>query len=224
MIDLDAPAIKVGLPEEVGTVLGYRAVVALQRRHLPGVRLAAALRDGLIEEELRWQERAAEVATYEDINRVTEEGAPPSRPAVRRRLAWYASSNRARSCGVTMDLDNLNKSVTHAILQAEAFPRGSWEAQHAFREVADLEEEIATIAGAGVVEGDIARLGAVTAAMSAGEPLRAIQLGGRYLADELSDSARAKLEELVDEANAEIEREAVDGPSVAAIRFSLRAA
>jgi hypothetical protein len=77
-----------------------------------------------------------------------------------------------------MDLDDLNKSVTHAILQAEAFPCGSWEAQHAFREVADLEEEIATIAGAGVVEGEIARLGAVTAAMSAGEPLRALQLGG----------------------------------------------
>ena len=76
-----------------------------------------------------------------------------------------------------MDLDDLNKSVTNAILQAEALPRGSWEAQHAFREVADLEEEIATIAGAGAVEGEIARLGAVTAAMSAGEPLRAIQLG-----------------------------------------------
>ena len=60
--------------------------------------------------------------------------------------------------------------------------------------------------------------------MSAGEPLRAIQLGGRYLADELSASARAKLEELVDEANAEIDREAADGPSVAPIRFNLRAA
>jgi hypothetical protein len=124
----------------------------------------------------------------------------------------------------TMDLDDLNKSVTHAILQAEAFPRGSWEAQHAFREVADLEEEVATIAGAGVVDGEIARLGAVTAAMSAGEPLRAIQLGARYLADELSATVRARLEELVNEGNAEIDREAADGPSVAPIRFNLRAA
>lgn len=57
MIDLDAIAAKVGLPEEAGTILGYRAVIALQRRHQPGVRLAAALSGGLIEEELRWKER-----------------------------------------------------------------------------------------------------------------------------------------------------------------------
>jgi hypothetical protein len=41
--------------------------------------------------------------------------------------------------------------------------------------VAELEEEIATIVGAHTVDGEI-RVGAVAAALSAGEPLRAIQL------------------------------------------------
>ena len=123
-----------------------------------------------------------------------------------------------------MELDDLNKSVTNAILRAEALKPGSWDAQHAFREVAELEEEIATIVGARVVDGEIARLGAVAAALSAGEPLRAIQLATRYLADQLSDSAQAKLGELVNEANTELELGAADGPSVAQIRFQLRAA
>jgi hypothetical protein len=123
-----------------------------------------------------------------------------------------------------MGLDDLNNSVTNAILRAEALPAGSWAAQRAFREVADLEEEIAAIVGGHTVEGEIARLGAIAAALSAGEPLRAIQLADRFLADTLSDSARAKLDELVREADAEIQREIVDEPSVQPIRFSLRAA
>jgi hypothetical protein len=45
------------------------------RRHRPGVRLTGQTPEGNIDEELRWRERAAEVAAHEDINRVTEEGA-----------------------------------------------------------------------------------------------------------------------------------------------------
>jgi hypothetical protein len=123
-----------------------------------------------------------------------------------------------------MDLNELNRSVTAAILRAEALPSGSWEAQRAFREVADLEEEIATIVGAHTVDGEIARLGAITAALSAGEPLRAIQLGERYPADALSDSARRTLEALLKEADEELQRGVVDAPSVEPIRFNLRAA
>lgn len=123
-----------------------------------------------------------------------------------------------------MEIDDLNTSVTTAILRAEALKPGSWEAQRAFREVADLEEEIATIMGAGVVDGEIARLGAVTAAMSADELLRAVQLATRYLADELSGATRAKLEALFREAEAELERGVADAPRVARIPFQLRAA
>ncbi|MEO7036085.1 MAG: hypothetical protein ABI548_19255 [Polyangiaceae bacterium] len=123
-----------------------------------------------------------------------------------------------------MELDDLNDSVTSAILHAESLPVGSWDAQRAFREVADLEEEIATIVGARVVEGEVARLGAVTAALSAGEPLRAIQLAARYSADEFSASARSKLEELVAEAEAELDLELANEPTVEPIRFVLPAA
>ncbi len=123
-----------------------------------------------------------------------------------------------------MDVIDLNESVTTAILRAEALPAGSWEAQRAFREVADLEEEIATIFGARVVEGEIARLGAVAAALSAGEPLRAIQLAVRYQADELSEGAQRKLEELLKEAESEVERQIADAPGVEPVRFRLRAA
>ena len=123
-----------------------------------------------------------------------------------------------------MDLAELNRSVTIAILGAEALPPGTWEAQRAFRQVADLEAEIATIIGARTAAGEIARLGAVTAALSAGEPLRALQLGDRYLADGLSDGSKVRLELLLDEAEAEIERIAAAAPNVDPIGFHLRAA
>jgi len=103
----------------------------------------------------------------------------PPRPThllLTRPRVWDVSSNRARSCGPTMDLDERNRSVASAILRAEATPLASWEAERAFRDVADLEEEIAVIAGAHRVEGEVARLGAVTASMSAGDLVRAVQL------------------------------------------------
>jgi len=123
-----------------------------------------------------------------------------------------------------MGLDELNRSVTRAILRAEALPPGSWDAERAFRDVADLEEEIAAIAGAHTVEGEVARLGAVTASMSAGDLVRAVQMAERYLADALSERARAKLRELHDEAEAEIARAAVVAPNVEPIPFIWRAA
>jgi len=90
--------------------------------------------------------------------------------------------------------------------------------------VADLEEEIATIVGARTAAGEIARLGAVTAALSAGEPLRALQLGERYLADGLSEGSRAKLASLVAEADADVARSAASAPHVVPVRYKLRAA
>jgi hypothetical protein len=123
-----------------------------------------------------------------------------------------------------MGLDELNRSVTSAILRAESLVPGSWEAERAFRDVADLEEEIASIVGARAVEGEVARLGAVTAAMSAGDLLRAVQLAERYLVDALSDGARAKLRDLHVEAEAEIRRAAIGAPDVDPVPFTLRAA
>jgi len=100
-----------------------------------------------------------------------------------------------------MDLDELNAKVTAAILHAESLPLGSMDAQSAFREVSNLEETIAALASANDVEGEIARLGAVSGALSAGEALRALQLARRYGSDALSSAARAKLDELRKEAD-----------------------
>ena len=75
MIDLEALADAAGLPEDAAAPLAHRAAVALERRHRPGVRLTGALRGAALDEELQWRPRSAEAAAYEDVNRVTEEGA-----------------------------------------------------------------------------------------------------------------------------------------------------
>jgi hypothetical protein len=76
MIDLDALASVVGLPEESATVLTFRSALALERRHEPGVRLVGKILEEPFDEELRWRKRKRdEIALSEDINRVTEEGA-----------------------------------------------------------------------------------------------------------------------------------------------------
>ena len=75
MIDLEALASMVGVPEDNATPLVHRAAVALERRHSPGVHITGTVADAVFDEELHWRPRAPAAATYEDINRVTEEGA-----------------------------------------------------------------------------------------------------------------------------------------------------
>ena len=75
MIDLDGLATELGLPQESAAVLGYRAAIALERRHHPGVRLVGVVQGQRLDEELHWRQRNPAAGTYEDINRVTEEGA-----------------------------------------------------------------------------------------------------------------------------------------------------
>ena len=123
-----------------------------------------------------------------------------------------------------MNLDDLNRAVTAAILRAERLPSHSWQAQTAFRDVSEIEEAIAAIVGAKDVEGEIARLGAVSAALSAGEPLRAAQLAACYSREDLSEPSGAKLDELWRQADSEIQRAAVDSPEVRPVSFHLRAA
>jgi hypothetical protein len=123
-----------------------------------------------------------------------------------------------------MELDDLNARVTEAILRAERFPGGSDQAQEAFREVGRIEESIADLTTALDLEGEIARLGAVTAALSAGEPLRALLLVDRYLAEGLSPEATAKLEALRVEADAELTAVASKVPPVRPVRYTLQQA
>lgn len=123
-----------------------------------------------------------------------------------------------------MSLDELNRQVTNAIVRAESLPAGSREAWEAFHEVSALEEAIAALVPCDDLEGEIARLGAVTAALSAGEPLRALQLAERYLAESLVSEIAEKLRELVNEADAELARAVTDEPTVKPVTFTLRAA
>lgn len=76
MIDLDdVAALCPGLPAETARPLAYRAVIALQRHHEPGVELAGTVRGSGVREALHWQTRPAALATMEDAKKATEEGA-----------------------------------------------------------------------------------------------------------------------------------------------------
>lgn len=123
-----------------------------------------------------------------------------------------------------MSLDELNRRVTNAIVRAESLPAGSRDAWEAFHDVSALEESIAAIVPPDDIEGEIARLGAVTAALSAGEPLRALQLAERFLSESLAPEIAEKLRQLVTEADAELARAATDEPTVVPVTFTLRAA
>jgi hypothetical protein len=123
-----------------------------------------------------------------------------------------------------MELDDLNARVTEAILIAERLPAGSDQAQEAFRKVGRLEESIADLTSAHELEGEIARLGAVTAALSAGEPLRALWLVDRYLSEGVSPEAAAKLEALRAEADEALAEVASKVPLVRPIKYTLQAA
>jgi hypothetical protein len=123
-----------------------------------------------------------------------------------------------------MNLDELNRCVTNAIVRAESLPTGSRDAWEAFHEVSVLEESIAKLVPPDDLEGEIARLGAVTAALSAGEPLRALQLAERFLGESLAHEIAEKLRQLVTEADAELKRAGTDEPIVEPVTFTLRAA
>jgi hypothetical protein len=122
-----------------------------------------------------------------------------------------------------MNLAELNRRVTDAITVAENIPKGSPESWTAFREVSMLEEEIARLTSADDVEGEIARLGAVAAALSASEPLRAVQIGQMYLAEDLADDVKSKLTAMLDDANETINTLAAD-LTVHPVKFTLEAA
>jgi hypothetical protein len=121
-----------------------------------------------------------------------------------------------------MNLDDLNRRVTNAIVQAENLPPESRDAWDAFHHVSMLEESIATIVPADELEGEIARLGAVTAALSAGEPLRALQLTERFLAENLAPEIAEKIRQLAKEADGELSRAVDDDePTVKPVTFRL---
>jgi hypothetical protein len=115
-------------------------------------------------------------------------------------------------------LRELNKKVTAAIFRAEHLPPG-WEAQVAFREVSEIEEEIARCTASDSLQGSIARRGAVTAALSAGDSLRALSLAEVYLTESAPPELVGELMTLRDEAAVELSKSEV--PEVKQVPFEL---
>ena len=78
-------------------------------------------------------------------------------------------------------LDMLNLLVTEAIFRAEGLARaGSADTASAYAEVSRYEDALAALHPADDVEGAVARAGAVTAALRAGQYDRARELAVRY--------------------------------------------
>lgn len=110
----------------------------------------------------------------------------------------------------TDEIDQLYGRVTTAILLAEkAEGRGNLgQAAAAYLEVSFFEEDIAKLLPASDPEGEIARRGALTAAMSAGQFVRAIELGKQYALDSAVSPA---LKQQLDSLRSDAEREARKG-------------
>jgi hypothetical protein len=97
-----------------------------------------------------------------------------------------------------MDIDTLYPLVTEAIRRAEVLEVLSAPgARNAYLDVSLLEESIASLLPASDSEGQIARCGAVSAAISAHELRRAEELAIRYSSEEsVNDTLRTDLDEL----------------------------
>ena len=124
-----------------------------------------------------------------------------------------------------MTLDELYTQVTDAISRAEAHAaeRHAREAAIAFYEVSRLEERIAELLPASDPEGALARQGVVTAALAAGDVMRALERAQFYLKEQgLSPSFRAELAALLVDAEETLRRLPGGGePLVVPVHFTL---
>jgi uncharacterized protein YgfB (UPF0149 family) len=101
---------------------------------------------------------------------------------------------------VSLDaLDDLNKWVTEAIFHAEHAVPGSAESTAFYRRVSDLEEQISVLVPPDQLQGALARVGAVTAALDADDWLRATKLASSYMVGAPHDLTE-ELQELLVEA------------------------
>lgn len=117
--------------------------------------------------------------------------------------------------------EQLNTRVTEAIFHAEHEPEGTAAAEAAFRAVSELEEKLARAIPADQLQGGLARIGAVTAALQAGDWLRAAWLAESFAAGAPADVAE-QLRILAGDAE-KASREIAE-PNVLPISFELRAA
>lgn len=134
--------------------------------------------------------------TIEGMDPKAQDAPAPTELAVDRIVADHAARGNRRR------LDYLNGQVTSAILNAEHLPPGTPSARSAFQHVSEIEESIARCTTPRSLEGEIARLGAVQAALSAGLRPRANDLVKRYRAEDIRPELSAGLEQLLAEERA----------------------
>lgn len=111
-------------------------------------------------------------------------------------LMWMKERLLAFLAGDAELIDTLYRLVTNAITSAEGLPAGSAAAREAFLVVSELEEKIALVIPARDPEGELARAGAVSAAISANAPLRAAYLAELYLKYAIDPVAAQTLRDL----------------------------
>ena len=101
-----------------------------------------------------------------------------------------------------MKANELNKRVTLAIFEALNAERNGQaeEIKKAFAQVSALEGELASYLPAGGIEGDMAREGAVRAALKSENAQRARELAENYLAEDVSEDTKQTLLDLTREA------------------------
>lgn len=109
-----------------------------------------------------------------------------------------------------MTLDDLYSQVTTEILRAEHLDGVDQDAASAsYLRVSELEEKIAKLLPADNEEGAAARRGVVTAALSAGDALRAFTFANRYIMEDgATEVLRKDLRRLKEESLAAIRNEA----------------
>jgi hypothetical protein len=94
-------------------------------------------------------------------------------------------------------IEALNVAVTARILSAERLPLGR-ERQEAYLEISKLEEQLAALTDSKSTEGEIARRGAVSAAIEARDCDRAVLLALRYLKEPRTVAMDASLNDLIE--------------------------
>lgn len=101
-----------------------------------------------------------------------------------------------------MDTDTLNTLVTEAIWRAEELEALGIPTSAAWKDVSAIEEELAKAFPVSDGQGRIARRGAVSAALKAGDYDRAQALADAYIAEGAApDSLKTGLREILEEAD-----------------------
>jgi hypothetical protein len=101
-----------------------------------------------------------------------------------------------------VDTDTLNTLVTEAIWRAEELEALGIPASRAWKEVSAIEEELAKAFPVSDGQGRIARRGAVSAALKAGDYDRSQALVDAYVAEEAApDFRKTGLQEILEEAD-----------------------